>query len=245
MIAVNYNFLDKKISDFLKDKKTATVERVIDGDTIVTTSNEHVRMLGINAPETSSKEKYSGEAKQFLTNTINNKTVNLEISGKDLYNRTLAYIFLGDKNINKNMVENGFANFYFPEGRDEYYNEFKKAWSKCLDSNKNLCEKSSDKCANCIELGGLDYRSQEIFLYNNCIFSCNLQGWWIKDEGRKEFVFQNFMLASNQNVTIKVGNRTSNSTVLYWNGYDYVWTKTGDTLFLRDNQSKLVLWKNY
>ena len=67
LVAVNYSFLDKTLTDFLKDYKDVSVARVIDGDTIVTPEGEHIRLLGMNAPETTSKEKYSSEAKQFLS----------------------------------------------------------------------------------------------------------------------------------------------------------------------------------
>jgi len=30
---------------------------------------------------------------------------------------------------------------------------------------------------------------------------------------------------------------------LFWKNEDYVWAKTGDTLFLRDGKGKLVLWE--
>jgi len=84
-----------------------------------------------------------------------------------------------------------------------------------------------------------------VILFNNCVFSCSLQGWWIKDEGRKEFVFPKISLGSGKSVTVKVGNKTSTQNTLFWNGETYVWTRTGDTMFLRDNESKLVLWSGY
>lgn len=245
LIAVNYNYLDRKTTEFFKDYKTVSVERVIDGDTIVTDSKEHVRLLGINAPETSTKEKYSMEAKQYLSNLTLNKTVKLEIEGKDLYNRTLAYVFLANENINEKMIEKGFANFYFPERKDEYYTEFKNIWEECIKSETNICEKSEDKCSSCIDLIKLDYSSQEAIFRNTCSFSCNLTGWQIKDEGRKEFVFPEFVLNERNEITVKVGNSTGNQSILFWKGYDYVWTKSGDTLFLRDKNLDLVLWKNY
>jgi micrococcal nuclease len=243
LIVLNYNFIDKEITDFLKDYKIVQIARVIDGDTIVTTSNEHIRMLGINSPEKG--EKFHDEALQSLVNLVNNKTVKLETEGIDLYNRTLAYVFLNDENINLQQVRSGLANFYFPESTKTHYSEITNAWSKCLEENKNLCEKSKDKCAECIMLTKLDYKSQEAVFYNNCSFSCNLNGWWIKDEGRKEFVFHKFILNHKQDVTIKVGNKSNNQSVLFWAGETYVWTRTGDTLFLRDENGKLVLWKNY
>jgi len=46
-------------------------------------------------------------------------------------------------------------------------------------------------------------------------------------------------------VMIKVGEEENTENVLFWKGESYVWTKTGDTLFLRDEEGKLVLWKGY
>ncbi|MDP2672340.1 MAG: lamin tail domain-containing protein, partial [Nanoarchaeota archaeon] len=62
---------------------------------------------------------------------------------------------------------------------------------------------------------------------------------------RKNFIFPNFNLNSEKEVVVKVGEGTSNEEVLFWKGEDYVWTETGDTLFLRDSEGKLVLWESY
>ncbi|MDE1848662.1 MAG: thermonuclease family protein [Nanoarchaeota archaeon] len=245
LVILNYNYLDDRLTQFLKDYKTAEVLRVIDGDTIVTTDGEHIRLLGINAPETSSNEPYSLDAKQYLSSLVFNKTVKLETEGTDLYGRTLAYAFINNTNINIKLIEAGFANFYFPTSAKLYYREFSEAWKSCLDKNINLCRKSNDACVLCITLEKLDYEDQEVILHNNCSFSCNLTGWQIKDEGRKEFNFPNFILQGNTNITIIVGNKTNTDRVLYWKGYDYIWTSSGDTLFLRDRNHELVLWKNY
>ena len=182
-----------------------------------------------------------------MNEKILNKTVKLEYGKdkKDRYNRTLAYIFLNDENINLKQVEQGFANYYFPSGKDVYYNNFKEAWENCIKENKNLCEKSKDICAKCIELKELNYNSQEAVFYNSCDYDCNLNGWKIKDEGRKTFIFSNFNLDGNKELKIKVGEGTDNSDILFWKGEDYVWTKTGDTLFLRDSEGKLILFESY
>ena len=245
LVAVNYNFLDKGLTDFLKDYKDTSVSRVIDGDTIVTSEGEHLRLLGINTPETSSKEKYSLEAKQYLSNLTLNKSVRLEIKGRDLYNRTLAYVFLGGENVNEKIIENGLANFYFPEGKDEYYGKFKETWGSCISKDINLCKKSSGACSRCIILENLDVKSQVAVFRNSCSFQCNLTDWQIKDEGRKEFNFPPFILGEGREVDVKVGNKSGNQSVLFWPGYSYVWTSSGDTLFLRDENHDLVLWKNY
>ena len=244
LIAINYSWLDSLVIDSFSDDEFVKVDRVIDGDTIKSNENS-IRLLGINTPEKG--EKYYREAKDSLNEKILNKKVRLEYGKdkKDRYNRTLAYIFLNNENINLKQVEQGFANYYFPSGKDVYYNNFKEAWENCIKENKNLCEKSKDICAKCIELKELNYNSQEAVFYNSCDYDCNLNGWKIKDEGRKTFIFSNFNLDGNKELKIKVGEGTDNSDILFWKGEDYVWTKTGDTFFLRDSEGKLILFESY
>ena len=244
-IVINYEFLDEKITGLVEESNLVVVQRVIDGDTIVVDNDTHVRLLGINTPEKG--EKYYKEAKEFLEMVSLNKTIKLKY-GKDktdLYGRTLAYIFIDDANVNKELVDEGYANFYFPSGKDAYYVGFFKAWEHCLANNKYLCEKSQDECANCIELKRLDVEKQTLVLYNNCSFSCSLNVWTIKDEGRKKFTFNDYILNSNEQVSVVVGNKTDTESILYWRDEEYVWTSSGDTLFLRDEEGRLVLWESY
>ncbi len=241
---INYRFLDNVIENFLFDYETAVVERVIDGDTIVIDSGESVRLLGINAPERG--EHYSDEAKKFLEGMVVNKTVRLEYSGTkyDKYGRLLAYLYIGKEDVNIELVRNGLANVYI---LDDKKNEgaLRKAWEKCVEKDVGICEKSVDKCANCIELKKLDYTDQEIIFYNRCPFSCDISDWEIRDEGRKNYFFQDFQLEPKMKVSIIVSNGTDTDSTLYWSGESYVWTRAGDTLFLRDKKGKLALWENY
>ncbi|MBI2043223.1 thermonuclease family protein [Candidatus Pacearchaeota archaeon] len=244
LFTVDYSFLDSLVVKFLESDEEAFVSRIVDGDTIIG-NNESIRLLGINTPER--KEKYYSEAKEFLEKEILNKTVQLKFGKerKDLYNRTLAYIFLNGENVNLGVVENGFGNYYFPAGKDVYYDNFQEAWNECLKKNINLCEKSKDICSSCVELKNFDYKNEIVVFGNKCDFSCDLTNWEIKDEGRKKFIFLKFVLNGNKEITIKVGNETGKENVLFWKNENYVWTRTGDTLFLRDEEGKLVLWKSY
>lgn len=245
LIGLNYNFLNEKFSDFLTDSAKGKVERVIDGDTLVLEGGEHVRLLGINTPEKG--EKYYQDAKGFLENKVLNKTV-IVLSGrekKDLYGRTLGYILLHGENVNIKIVEEGFGNPYFPSGKDQYYSNFKKAWNKCVEGNVNLCEKSKEVCGSCIEVKNFDYKNQKVILYNKCSFSCEITKWSIKDEGRKKFIFPKFNLDSYGEVNVIVSNFSNNENNLFWKNEDYVWTDSGDTLFLRDSEGNLVLWENF
>jgi len=242
LIAIDYPFVDKALRNFFVDYEVGIVERAIDGDTIVV-NGSNVRLLGINTPEKG--EKYYEEAKSFLEENIKGELIKLKKNkeDKDLYGRKLRYIFLNDENVNLRLVKEGFANIYFPSGKDRYYPEFKEAWENCIINNNNLCEKSSDKCALCVKLAELSIDTQEITLSNSCNFSCNLEDWSIKDEGRKRFVFPKISLEDE--ITIKVGEGNNTKDLLFWKGEKYVWTKTGDSLFIRDSNGKLVLFHTY
>jgi len=245
LFIINYSFLDKSLENFLTDYKFSNVKRVIDGDTIVLEDNIHVRLLGINSPE--KNEKYYLEAKNFLNELVLNKKIRIEFGKekKDRYKRTLAYLYYNNENINKALIEKGLANPYFPSGKDIHYKEFNYAWDNCIKNKINLCEFSEEKCANCILLKELNYKTQEVEFYNQCNFNCDLSRWKIKDEGRNNIIFPEFILNSKSNVKIIVGNETNNNEELFWKGKNYIWTKTGDTLFLRDKNGKLILWERY
>ncbi len=243
LFILNYNYLDTKLQGFLIQQESVFIDRVIDGDTIVS-GNQSIRLLGINTPERG--EPYYQEAKVFLENLVLNKTIYLEF-GKDKtdrYDRTLAYISLDNKNINLELVKNGYANIYFPSGRDVYYNKFLMAWQDC---NENLCKTSTNQCVQCIELKEFDHEAELIGLYNSCGFDCDLTDWTIKDEGRKKYLFPSFNLKGHSEVSIIVdkSNKIDTDNILYWIRKDYVWTRSGDTMFLRDGDGKLVLWENY
>jgi len=237
LIVLNYDFLDNfLVKEFGSLDNSVKVKRVIDGDTFVLENNVTVRLFGINTPEKG--EKYYSEAKEFLDNLVLNKSVKIESFGKDKYYRELGMIFFGKENINLKMVEEGFANVYILDEK-KYEEELRKSWKVCLEKEKNLCEKSLDKCAECVKLK--EIIGQEIILENVCDFSCDLNNWEIKDEGRKKFIFPEFIL--EKEVKIIVGEGENSDRELFWKGEEYVWTKTGDTIFLRDDEGKLVFWK--
>ncbi len=218
LFIVNYRFLDAAVVGFFEQRETGVVERIIDGDTIVIENySENVRLLGINSPERG--EIGFEEAKEFLEDLILEEEVVLEITGKDKYYRTLAYVHLGNKNVNVEMVEEGFANYYFYSDGEKYSEELMDAWEKCLENGKNLCEKSQDVCADCIYVKGET-------IVNSCNLYCDVGGWEIHSEGRKKFVFSEQVLKTGEKV-----------------GFEIDLTNSGGSLFLRDGEEKLVLWE--
>lgn len=100
---------------------------VTDGDTFVLLNGEKVRMIGINAPEES--DIFGIEATNYLSGLILNKEISLlsdEIGkDRDRYGRLLRYAFLDSVDINKKMIEYGYAFAYLKykfSKDDEYRN---------------------------------------------------------------------------------------------------------------------------
>jgi len=232
LITINYYFIDNYLKEIYSNinKEDFHVKRVIDGDTLIVGNNTSVRLFGINSPEKG--ELFYEEAKEFLEYLVLNKTIFIESFGKDKYYRELGVLFSDNENVNKKLIENGLANVYILDNK-KYEKEFREAWEECVEENINLCEKSLKVCSECIKVK--EFIGQEIVFENVCNFDCDLTGWSIKDEGRKKFIFGETQL--NRKDEIKI---TSN----YFEE-DYVWTSTGDTLFLRDGEGKLVLFEGY
>jgi micrococcal nuclease len=103
----------------------ARVRHVIDGDTVVLENGEHVRLIGINAPEytpwKNRIEPYGYESTVYLKRLLEGKTVRIEadVEKKDRYRRTLAYLWLTDgQMVNRLLVREGMARarYYRPNG---------------------------------------------------------------------------------------------------------------------------------
>ena len=219
LLALNYPILDDLLNKLLNTRQEVHVDRIIDGDTIES-NRTSIRLLGINAPERG--EFLYQESKDFLDNELLDQEATLEFIGDryDKYHRLLAYVFLNNTNINVKMVENGFANYYFYSGKDKYSGALLDAWKTCIKNQINLCEPSDDMCASCININDINS------IINTCSFSCDITGWQVRGEGREKFIFSEQIISpgSSLNFALDLSN-------------------TGNSLFLRDEEGKLVEWK--
>ena len=101
------------------------ITRITDGDTIKIL-NKRIRLHGIDTPEKkqicirNSKEYKCGqEATTALAKKIDRKTVVCKVQNKlDRYKRYVGVCFLGDLNLNKWMVRNGYAVAYRRYSKD-------------------------------------------------------------------------------------------------------------------------------
>jgi endonuclease YncB( thermonuclease family) len=97
-----------------------TVTKISDGDTIqVVTPGQtkiKVRLYGIDAPETSKPQKpgqpYGNESWNALEKKVRGKHVKVDIVDIDKYRRMVSIVWVGDRNINLEMVREGYAEAY-------------------------------------------------------------------------------------------------------------------------------------
>ena len=127
-----------------------TVTRVVDGDTFYiddgTAKGEKIRLIGIDAPESHRSQHkevqyYGKEAAAYLTRLLNNKKVKLEydVSRKDKYRRTLAYVYLENGLfVNAHLVESGYAIILTVPPNVKYADRFLKLQQEARKHKRGL-----------------------------------------------------------------------------------------------------------
>ena len=198
--------------------ETNQVLRIIDGDTIKLTNGQTIRFLGINTPEKSMP--FSEEATNFLKEQIQNKSVKIEAHGVERYGRTLAYIFLDDKNINKEILSRGFATLYYYE-QDKHYAELKKAEEFARLNQKGLWKKSPN--VNCIKLVKLKTDEPEkLILQNTCDKKIRIM---FKDDATHIYY------------------ATLNSNSQFVKNFSHIWNNAGDSIYIYDEKGLLIFYR--
>ncbi|MHC1699342.1 MAG: thermonuclease family protein [Geobacteraceae bacterium] len=99
------------------------VIKISDGDTIQLNSGGtklRIRLFGIDAPETEKRNKrtgnisktgqpYGNEAGKALRDKIMGQKVKIDVMDIDKYKRLVSLVWLGNRNINQEMVHDGYA----------------------------------------------------------------------------------------------------------------------------------------
>lgn len=93
---------------------SALVVGVSDGDTITVLDHERsqhkIRLSGIDAPE--KKQAFGQRSKTFLSDLIYGRTVVLECSNRDRYQREICVILLDGRDANLEQIKAGMAWWY-------------------------------------------------------------------------------------------------------------------------------------
>lgn len=221
------NTLESSVKD---SKEVVYVERVIDGDTIEVRFNntlQNVRLLGINTPE--KNKPYYMEAKNFLIETIQNKSVLLNYDSVDIdkYGRKLRYVTISGRIVNLDIVQLGLATTFMLDNL-KYKDKFLRSEEYARKNELGLWKKSTDKCVICIKLINLNPKEDYFIIKNQCEFFCNLSFWSVKDDANHFFNLSNLDGLEEKKI-VSSG----------------VWNDDSDRFFMRDAKGGLVIYYSY
>lgn len=120
------------------------VTRIVDGDTIELKGGQKVRLIGVDTPETVDPRKpvqcFGVAAKDFTTSLLENQWVRLEsdVSTKDRYGRTLAYVWRDDVMVNDTLLKEGYAKLLTVPPDVKYVEQFKQSEQSARVQQKGL-----------------------------------------------------------------------------------------------------------
>jgi micrococcal nuclease len=122
----------------------ATVEWIVDGDTLVLTDRRRVRLVQIDAPEKRDGECYADEAAAALEDLAPaGSSVTLEadpaLDDIDRFERILRYVFREGENVNLELARRGAAAPWFFDGdRGRYAEQLLAAAEEAREASRGL-----------------------------------------------------------------------------------------------------------
>lgn len=224
-----------------------TVLQVLDGDTFQLEDGRQVRCLGLDAPEKG--EPFAEQATQTLNRLVGGKRVRLELGqpGRDRDGRLLAYVFADQGMINTQLVSLGMAYVRRPVAR-KYRIAFAQAQEQARAAGLGIWTNAgrfkiavAHVQARPTSGNPQDLNGEFVVLENRGTQPVKLAGWTLSDEGHHRYLFPQFVLAPKARVTIHSGLGQNTDTDLFWGSRAPIWNDDGDTVFLRDENGRLVL----
>ncbi|MFD2371952.1 thermonuclease family protein [Brevibacillus sp. GCM10020057] len=132
----------------------ATVERVVDGDTVELSTGEKVRLIGVDTPETvkpnTPVQPYGKEASDYSKKLLTGQRVKLkfDVEPYDKYKRLLAYMYLPDGTfVNEKLVREGYARIMTIPPNVAHADLFLAAEREAREQNRGLWGKSAGQPA--------------------------------------------------------------------------------------------------
>ena len=143
-------FSEFPVKETTELEPNASVERVVDGDTIVVGiggGSETVRLIGIDTPESVARtlpvQCYGQEASRYLAGLLpvgTAVTLVRDVEARDVYDRLLAYVVRAEDNlfVNLQLVSAGYAAVLEYPPNDYYSELFVQAESDAIVASRGL-----------------------------------------------------------------------------------------------------------
>jgi endonuclease YncB( thermonuclease family) len=229
------------------DGERITVARVVDGDTVELADGRRVRYIGINTPERG--QPLYEEATDANRRLVEGQAawLALDVQPVDQYGRTLAYLWVGDRFVNLEMVRQGYANAYTAPPNVRYSEAFRAAEQQAREAEEGLWAQSDLKLRIrkvVYDAPGNDAENPNgewVEIVNEGSQAADLAGCTLKDEGNHIYVFSAVSVGAGEMLRLRSGQGTDGGGNLFWGlAGDSVWSNDGDTAYLRDPQGRLV-----
>lgn len=240
--------------------EVAIVTRLFDGDSMeveIDGRPDEVRLLGINAPE--GDECYGETARETLAELIGRNAVTLVAAGEDRdgFGRMLRYLFVGDRDVNAEMVAEGHATVL--QGDHPRNQEFAllsdRAWEDRLGMwSPGTCGGGPESDA--IEIGEIRHdppgpddevlTDEWIEIENRGADGVDLGGWILRDESsQNRFRLPAVSLSPGDRLRVRTGCGPDSPSDLHWCSERSVWSNGGDTVILQDPNGNVVTRERY
>ena len=171
--------------------RSARVDHVIDGDTVALADGRDVRLIGINAPETSHGDK-PGEpmgqvAKAALARLLpRGASVYLQpgVEDRDHYGRLLAHLFLRESggSVEESLLRQGLAQRIAIPPNLELADCLRNAEREALTGRRGIWSESYFAPRNARELSSADAGYRRVRLKVTAIHT-DRRGWWLDTDG--------------------------------------------------------------
>lgn len=225
----------------------ATVDDVIDGDTVELSDGTRVRLIGINTPEM--EQPYYEEATAYTRSLLEGKTVGVEMDVEELdqFDRTLAYLWVGDKLANYEITRAGYANGLSIAPNIKYEVYITQAEEKAIAEAVGIWQQGQTSLV--VDFVQYDppgpdeevLNEEYVRLYNSSSVEINVAGFTVSDDSRNVYTFGEVVVRPNERVTIFTGCGVDQPpSRLYWCSDSPVWSNSGDTVYVYDAAGGLL-----
>lgn len=232
---------------------TATVVRVIDGDTVDVLFNgkqERVRLIGVDTPETVHPEvgvePWGPEASAFTKRHLPPGTVvrlELDVQERDRYGRLLAYLYLPDgRMLNELLLQEGLAQLLTIPPNVRYVDQFVAAQQQAREARKGVWSEQPFTGAGQVRIEHIDLVAEEVVLVNEGAQPVDLSGWvLVSVVGNQRFRFPSgTVIGPGKRLIVRSGPKAIDGPgVLVWTR-QYIWNNQGDPAELRNADGRLV-----
>jgi len=229
------------------------VARILDGDTVVLTSGERVRYLGINAPEAG--ERYAAEATARNAALVQGQAVTLETDAelRDHYGPLLAFVSVNGISVSETLVQEGLAHVLLIPPNRKHAEALLALQREAQSGHRGIWGpggirgpfKIVSVRANPPGDERLDPNGEYVRIACVAGEPASLAGYSLEDRFGHRYRFPPLTLRPGYTVLVFSGDGTDAleeawQARLYWRAGGPVWNNAGDVATLRDPAGTVV-----